>query len=579
MAPRHKSSEMGAPSIPDSMHSGLWDPGLDYNHYPSVENNDLLYRRAQSLCRSSGIKADDVLHLTPKFWNMTLSYASIRDMAVMTILAIHWNLCLGTISPYLAARPDLKSILMELERFTVNGQFMLTELDHGLDAKNLETTATLQTDGSFDLHTPSIGAAKVMPPSMCNVGVPRIAVVFAQLVVDGQNRGIRPFVVQLCTKEAMLAGVTCKLLPRRASVKPVVDHAITRFNHARLPSSALLGSLEMPEDPYKDFFQQISRVTIGAVSLSTVYIPALEVSAYICATHSLRRVVKDPRGGSELPIISFSTQHRPILAAFSLASVFRPFRGWIISEFMLPQANAKTKQNLACIFKATLTYSATPIMEELTDRLGWRGLISDNQILEMVMALRGASIAEGDALVLCIRFASELITGKCTLKPPRDPACPLARHEAGILAEARAKVASFAGTNHNSEFNSYILPRCKTIVMAIGHRMAYEAAVSSGQVSQELLKMFEAHCITQDSSWYVENTDLTREALFDLEKKAVDGMIPLVGELVEEIGERRGARAWVTSPIVGDDAWQAFLNRLPECSDPVSTGQARSSRL
>ena len=38
---------------------------------------------------------------------------------------------------------------------------MLTELDHGLDAKNLETTATRQLDGSFILHTPRPGAAKL----------------------------------------------------------------------------------------------------------------------------------------------------------------------------------------------------------------------------------------------------------------------------------------------------------------------------------------------------------------------------------------------------------------------------------
>ena len=37
---------------------------------------------------------------------------------------------------------------------------MLNEVDHGCDAKNLETTATLQSDGSFVLHTPTPGAAK-----------------------------------------------------------------------------------------------------------------------------------------------------------------------------------------------------------------------------------------------------------------------------------------------------------------------------------------------------------------------------------------------------------------------------------
>lgn len=41
-----------------------------------------------------------------------------------------------------------------------SAQFMLTELGHGLDAANIETTATMQDDGSFDLHTPNANAAK-----------------------------------------------------------------------------------------------------------------------------------------------------------------------------------------------------------------------------------------------------------------------------------------------------------------------------------------------------------------------------------------------------------------------------------
>jgi hypothetical protein len=37
---------------------------------------------------------------------------------------------------------------------------MLTEVGHGLDAKNLETEVRLQPDGSFILHTPQPDAAK-----------------------------------------------------------------------------------------------------------------------------------------------------------------------------------------------------------------------------------------------------------------------------------------------------------------------------------------------------------------------------------------------------------------------------------
>lgn len=37
---------------------------------------------------------------------------------------------------------------------------MLTEVGHGLDAKNLETTATMLPNGEFDLNSPGLSAAK-----------------------------------------------------------------------------------------------------------------------------------------------------------------------------------------------------------------------------------------------------------------------------------------------------------------------------------------------------------------------------------------------------------------------------------
>lgn len=43
---------------------------------------------------------------------------------------------------------------------------MLTEVGHGLDARYLETTATLLQDGSFELHTPSPAAAKYVHYTM-----------------------------------------------------------------------------------------------------------------------------------------------------------------------------------------------------------------------------------------------------------------------------------------------------------------------------------------------------------------------------------------------------------------------------
>lgn len=91
-----------------------------------------------------------------------------------------------------------------------SGQFCLTEIGHGLDATNLRTTSTLQPDGSFVLHTPDSKASKYMPPTVPVLGKPCYAVIWAQLVVDGSKRGVRPFVVKLNDGVHMSEGITAK---------------------------------------------------------------------------------------------------------------------------------------------------------------------------------------------------------------------------------------------------------------------------------------------------------------------------------------------------------------------------------
>lgn len=99
---------------------------------------------------------------------------------------IHFNLCTGTILKFAPGRPDLQEIVERLLRLKLSGHFCLAELGHGLDVINMETTATLLQDGSFELHTPVAMAAKFMPPtSPC--GIPVIGVVFCSLACQRQR--------------------------------------------------------------------------------------------------------------------------------------------------------------------------------------------------------------------------------------------------------------------------------------------------------------------------------------------------------------------------------------------------------
>jgi hypothetical protein len=49
-----------------------------------------------------------------------------------------------------------------------------------------------------------------MPPNTVRSGLPVIAVVIARLMVDGEDRGVRPFLVPMSDGSKMCTGVTSK---------------------------------------------------------------------------------------------------------------------------------------------------------------------------------------------------------------------------------------------------------------------------------------------------------------------------------------------------------------------------------
>ena len=196
---------------------------------------------------------DDITSLNPKFWQLHNDPAVLLDGGALTLLTIQYNLCSGTIARYSKRRPELVALVEDLLQYRkqlrsahlastpsrsadinlcfISGQFMITELSHGLDIHNIETKATMLPSGEFVLHTPAPSAAKwifpmshyfipgadtdelrFMPPTV-PAGLPCVAVVFAKLIVDGEDRGHRPFVVPLNDGKQMCAGVESRYVP------------------------------------------------------------------------------------------------------------------------------------------------------------------------------------------------------------------------------------------------------------------------------------------------------------------------------------------------------------------------------
>ncbi|KAM0418559.1 hypothetical protein ACHAPD_004919 [Fusarium lateritium] len=124
----------------------------------------------------------------------------------------------------------------------------------------------MNSDGSFDLHTPVSRAAKIMPPTTLLAGMPRLAVVFAQLTADGVNRGVRPFIVRINQDDGTMSpGVISRLLPSRPGPKPV-DHAVTTFHHVYLEPWVLLEDASSSDNPRKEFSRHTQRVTTAFIA-------------------------------------------------------------------------------------------------------------------------------------------------------------------------------------------------------------------------------------------------------------------------------------------------------------------------
>ncbi|KAH8810570.1 acyl-CoA dehydrogenase NM domain-like protein [Flagelloscypha sp. PMI_526] len=522
-----------------------------------LERTKLSLKRAQLLVRAYSLTIDDVLNLDEPFWAMHGHLSYPLDGAAGTLATIQVNLVSGTIANYVSRQPSLQPLVDELLNFGILGHYLLTEVGHGLDAINLETVAVSDGAGGFILNTPSPQAAKMMPPTS-PLGIPAIAVVFAQLVENGKDLGIRQFLVPITDGKSMAKGVTSRLLPPRGGSHPL-NHSITSFHNVYLPASALLGSpLPLPStrNANRDNFLQLTfRVAIGAMALSTPGILSLERSAFIVGSYSRLRTVGTP--GKANSIISFRTQHQPIIVAFALSSVLTQLHRVCVKVFQDPDEDPRVKHAYATLAKSTICHAAMGSAFELSERCGARGLYEINGPSSDFANLRGITIAEGDLLGLSIRLTAELLLGRYSVHEATNPDSLLALHEAGLYDEARLHLVS--SDHRGATFQRDLLPRCESMVRAIGHRIAWEAAIAAG-VDPILIDVFRNWAIKYDSGWYVQHADLDMNRQREMESLAIDKALPKLDAWISN----SWAREWASDiPIVTQRNWDSYVDSLP----------------
>ena len=68
----------------------------------------------------TALTMEDVLFLSPKFWDLHTDPIASIDGAAATLLTIQYNLCAGTLATYLPEQPSLAPLLQRVLDFEVS---------------------------------------------------------------------------------------------------------------------------------------------------------------------------------------------------------------------------------------------------------------------------------------------------------------------------------------------------------------------------------------------------------------------------------------------------------------------------
>ncbi|KAF4610262.1 hypothetical protein D9613_010657 [Agrocybe pediades] len=533
------------------------------------EQVSLSYQRARLVMQTYRLTSQDVQFCSSRFWELMCDPILSLDIALFTILAAHIGLTIGTLSRHLRRRPDFKPLVQRLLRFDTVGIYLLTERGHGLDSFNIETTATKTSDG-YILHTPREEAAKFMPASTPSFNIPKVALVMARLIVDGEDRGCRFFVVPICNEREMYAGVHSTRLPPRSGTGPL-DFSITSFDHVHLPPSALVASdindISKPARPLEAWWNEIWRIQLGTMAVPAPWISAIKSIAYIGGKYSMHRSLLG-KNNVPTPIITFRTQQWPIAHATAVGMIMANWYPTAVRYAMEEVSDPSLRHALSVVIKATVCRHFQRCVSEVAERCGAQGTFEQNYMAKIENDGKGVIIAEGDVLTLCIRLFSELLQKHVTIPLPDPSSSLLAQHAASLMQENADLFLSLNCEHRSDAFNFLILPQSQTVIEAIGHALAYTAAVEAG-LPQPILDVYECAIIRQDPAWYSEQASITRMEQRLREDAAVSAFMPHLDEYLDGLGIEN----YVSAPIVSDESWKGYLEHLPVFSGNAAVPQ------
>jgi acyl-CoA oxidase len=362
----------------------------------------------------------------------SIEMLAFGDLSLMVKAGVQWGLFGGAVQ-LLGTQRHHDAYLPDIMGFALPGCFAMTETGHGSDVQQLRTTCTYDpATQTFDLHTPHEAARKDYIGNAAADG--RMAVVFAQLVTQGQRQGVHAWLVPIRDEDGNpLPGVTIGDDGPKAGLLGV-DNGRLSFDHVRVPREMLLDRYgQVAEDgtytssienETRRFFTMLGTLVRGRVSVGGSAGAATRMALDIAVRYGeVRRQFTAPGRDREIVLNDYLVHQRKLLPALATSYALAFAQEELVGTMHdiqtavhehgeeVDEAAQRELESRAAGLKAAQTWHATRTIQTCREALGGAGYLAENRLPQLKADTDVFTTFEGDNTVLMQLVAKGLLTG------------------------------------------------------------------------------------------------------------------------------------------------------------------------
>ncbi|KAK9716337.1 hypothetical protein RND81_06G226500 [Saponaria officinalis] len=338
---------------------------------------------------------------------------------------IHWGMFIPAIKGQGTDEQQQKWLPLAYN-MQIMGSYAQTELGHGSNIRGLETTATFDhmTD-EFVLHSPTLTSRKWWPGGLARVSTH--AIVYARLIVDGQEHGVHGFIVQLRSLDdhQRLPGVFLDDIGMKFGNGGynAIDNGCLQLDHVRVPRDHMLMRVVQVMREGKVVESGVPRQLIYGTMVFVRQMIVNDASRFlskavcIATRYSAVRRQFGSQNGLETQVIDYKTQQSRLFPLLASAYAFRIVGEWVswlytdVNERLQAKDFSTLPEVHACTagLKVVTTSVTADGIEECRKLCGGHGYLVSSGLPELFAVYVPACTYEGDNTVLLLQVARFLM--------------------------------------------------------------------------------------------------------------------------------------------------------------------------